>query len=268
MVFAGFLINILPMRKRKLIKQRWVILAVVILVILVIIGALYLWQQENIEAAANARKYTHAELTQQLDASRDLVQSTLDAHPEITVRAPTEEERNALRSGSVSPQELVNLLTRPQASAVQAPASDPGVTPSAPGSDPQPPAEPAKSPEQEAYEAELSALIAEVYVMREQYTAQLDALVAEAKAEYKAKPQSERTKAKLVSWATGYISRATQMESQCDAEMEAVFVRMRRLIRSNGGDLSILKAVSDSYFDEKSIQKSIYIQELEKRGIM
>ena len=271
------------MKKRRRIKQRWVIAVVVVLVLLVALGALYLWQQENLKAAANARKYTQQELQQQLTDSRDSVQKTLEQHSEIKVRDLTEDERKELRSGDLSPEELVKRLVRPEqqngeASTESAPPQGTPDTPvqttppasAAPNPviTPTPTQAPHEPTQQELYEAALSELIAQVLVLREQYTAKLDAMYAQAKAEYSAMPESERTKAKLSSWAGGYASLASALEKDCDAQMDAILAEMSRLIKANNGDASILKTMAYSYAEEKSIQKSIYIQKLEKRGII
>ena len=81
------------MKKRRMIKLRWIVAAVVMLVILVALASLYLWQQENIKAAANARKYTDTELKQQLDDSRAAVQTVVEQNP-IPVAEPATNEVN------------------------------------------------------------------------------------------------------------------------------------------------------------------------------
>lgn len=271
------------MKRKTRIKQRWVVLIVVLLVIAAVLAGLYLWQQENLKAAANARKYTQQELREQLADSRGSVEETLEQHPEITVRDLNDEERKALRSGDLTPQELIAILTQPKDSGAKAPeetpapettpvpetpASQPVGAPTVPTPTPTPTQAPHEPTPQEIYEAKLSELVAQVYVMREQYTAQLDAMVAQAKAEYRAMSESERTKSKLLSWASGYAAKATDLEHQCDAQMESILTEMTALIKENGGDLSLVKTMAYSYAEEKRIQKSIYIQELEKRGIM
>ncbi len=275
------------MKRKTRIKQRWVVLIVVLLVIAAVLAGLYLWQQENLKAAANARKYTQQELREQLADSRGSVQETLEQHPEITVRDLNDEERKALRSGDLTPQELIAILTQPKNSAAgtdaqapeetpapettpvpETPASQPVDAPTVPTPTPTPTEAPHEPTPEEIYQTKLSELVAQVYVMREQYTAQLDAMVAQAKAEYHAMPESERTKSKLLSWASGYAAKATELEHQCDAQMDSILAEMTALIKENGGDLSLIKTMAYSYAEEKRIQKSIYIQELEKRGIM
>ncbi len=273
------------MKKRKMIKQRWIVLAVILLALLVALGALYLWQQENVKAAANARKYSEQQLREQLEESRKTVETAVEQLPELTVRVPTEAERHALREGKLTPEELVAALTAPSGEAAAPPDAPaptespapqtPTETPTQPSAAPVPvtpaptPPVPTETPSPEAlYQAALSEQVARVYVLREEFTAKLEELMAQGKAEYRAMPESERTKAKLASWASGYVSKASELEKQCDAEMDRIIADTRALIRANNGDLSLLKTLAYSYAQEKSIQKSIYIQELEKRGIM
>ena len=284
------------MKKRKMIKQRWVILSLVILVILVAIGILYLLQQDNIKAAANARRYTQEQLREQLEESRQSVATTLnEQYPELQVRDLTEEERVALREGTMSREELIAALlgpakqehgnhpdpTAPAETEPPASQTEPPVSQSEPpASETEPPAAtaaptptpaPTEAPEpsrEEQYQEALAEIVAEVYVLREEFTAKLDGMFAAAKAEYRAMPESERSKSKLLSWAGGYAKQASDLEIQCDARIDEILDRLRKLVAEYNADPSIISTLSYSYALEKSIQKSLYIQELEKRGIM
>ena len=279
------------MKNRKTIKRRWIIAIIILMVLLVAAAAVYLWQQENIKAAANARKYTEAELKQQLADSRESIQTAIEQNPGITVRDLTEEERASLRKGELSADQLVRILTQPaklsdgvpeqtspaEGSPAQSEARPDGspaesAGPAQPASpvpaSPAPTVPPHEPTQQELYEQQLSELVARVYVLREQYTAILDGMVAQAKAEYSAMPEKDRTKSKLASWASGYASRASELEAQCDAEMNAIIAEMKRLVDANNGDRGFVNTVAYAYAQEKSIKKSIYIQEFDKRGIM
>ena len=336
------------MKKRKMIKHGWIIALIILLVVLVILGVLYLLNQENLKAAANAKRYTQEELTEQLADSRQAVEETLaEQYPEVQVRDLTDEERTALREGTMSREELIATLigsptdpassgesqndpgsaegsnaghedntepspdtsetSAPEVTATpnpvpsSAPASETSPPPSseptpeassapspAPSSDPSaettssPSPAPSSTPAPatsvpggneaqipaEDYGSALAALVAEVYVMREEFISKLDEMFAAAKSEYMSFSEAERSRSKLVSWASGYLSKASALEKQCDAEMDRIIADTRALIRANNGDLSLLKTLAYSYAQEKSIQKSIYVQELEKRGIM
>ena len=62
--------------------------------------------------------------------------------------------------------------------------------------------------------------------MREEFTAQLDEMYAAAKAEYLGLPAAERSRSKLISWASGYLTKASALEKQCDAQMDDILIRV------------------------------------------
>ncbi|MCR5843912.1 MAG: hypothetical protein K6G66_08140 [Oscillospiraceae bacterium] len=267
------------MKKRKRIKKGWIIAAIILMVILVIVAILYLWQQDNIKAAANARRFTETELRQQLADSRSTVQMAVEQNGGITVRDLTDEERQALHNGEFSMEQMVRRLTRTndtesEVETLPAPPvetvmpTEQRPTDPAESEPPAPEETPHQPTQQELNEQRISELVAQVYIMREQYVAILDGMASQAMGEYAAMPESERTKAKLAGWASGYFSRASDLEKQCDAEMDKIVAEMSTLLKENGSDLELVDLIISSYAEEKSIQKSIYFQELEKRGIV
>ena len=119
-----------------------------------------------------------------------------------------------------------------------------------------------------AYQKELSALIAKVYVLREEYTLALDTMYADAKAEYLALPAEKRTKTQLAKMAKGYLSQASALEKECDGKMDEVVRAMETLIRDNDGDLGLVDTVVYTYANEKSLKKSWYMSKLEQKGLL
>lgn len=301
------------MKKQKMVKRRWIIAAIVILVMIVILGVLYLMQQDNLKAAANAKKYTQEQLLEKKEENRQAVEAALEKqYPELHVRDLTDQERAALRDGTLSREEIISALlgldergtengethsTEPpaptQEPVLETPAPTEEPTPSqttAPtvGPNPAPSAaptetplpmetplptetaipEPEPPPPPDPYSEELASIVAEVYVMREEYIALLDGMMARAKAEYSVKPESERTHSKLVKWAAGYVTEAAGLEKECDARMDTVLAEVKALAEKYGEDTGIVDTLAGFYAEEKSIQKSLYIQELERRGIL
>jgi len=262
-------------------------------VLFLCVAGMIWWQWDNLRALKQAMDYSSQELEQQMQENQQLIQDAVNAAPEIVVRDLTEEERQALRDGLLSQEELIDRLTNPQRptqseSEPQSPAVVPDGAPSSTqsGTEAQPPAPsgtaqpqqpgqpeqtvpPEEPPVPESdYQQRLSALIAEVYVLREQYTIELDNMYAAAKEEYKAKPKSQRTKDKLTKWAAGYVSRANKLEKACDASMDDIVERMETLIRENNGDLSLVDTVVYTYANEKSLKKAFYMAKLEEKGLV
>lgn len=131
-----------------------------------------------------------------------------------------------------------------------------------------PVAEEPPKPVKTTYQKELSALIARVYVLREEYTLALDNMYASAKAEYKALPAEKRSKANLVKMAGGYLSKASALEKECDGKMDEIVSAMEALIKENNGDMSLVDTVVYTYANEKSLKKSWYLSELERKGLI
>ena len=245
-------------RKKKRRTGRTVLL--IVLAVLVLAVGLLAWRfRKEIQAFTISRQYSSAELEDQLADNDQTIRDAVEASSDVTVRAPTEEEREALRDGSLSQEELIGRLTDGSAPA-NAPAgeTEPAVgTPSE-----EAPAEPSE------YQKQLSALIAQVYVLREEYLAALENMEVSAKADYKALSDSQRTAGKLASLVSDYIGRATRLEKECDGKMDAIIAQMETLIQANNGDMSLTDTVFNTYVNEKSLKKAWYMSRLQEKGLI
>lgn len=253
----------------------------VLLTAVIGVGALTVWQWNNISAALSFVRFSQEELEDKLAANDQTIKDAVTKIPEVTIREVTEEERAALRDGTLTQEELVqSLLQKPEAkpeqqdpTPAQPPKAKPEQTPGTQASSqstPKQEQDPAASaqPEQSEYEQKMNALIAEVFVLREEFLIKLDNLQAAAIADYKAIPKEERTTKKLMSLAGGYLSEGLEMEKQCDAEIERIVVELEQVLLENGGDMSIAETVFDTYVQEKSLKKAWYMAELKKRGMV
>lgn len=213
------------------------ILLIVLLLIFLLLGILAYWQRDNLSILLQAGKYTTQELETQMGENRQALQEMIEDHPSISIREPTDEEIQALQNGTITPEELAKELVE------------------------------AQKPE-DAFSLDLSALIARVLLLQRMYVGKLEALEAEAKAEYLTFSDSQRTKTKLVEWASGYIRRATEMEKQCDAQIDEVVGDMVAIIEEYNGDTEIADQVIYSYAEEKRLKKAWYLSRLEERGLL
>lgn len=259
------------MKRHRMTRKKKFLCGVLALLLVGTAGMVW-WQRENLKALKDANQYSSEELEQKLQENQQAIQDALNAVPEVAIRDVTEEERAALKDGTLAQEELIGRLanTGDAAQTVPNPSSEKSAsdtkTPTASqtgSSDSE--KKPAVDPE---YQQKLSEIIAEIYVLREQYTIELDKMYDAAKVEYKAMPVSERTTEKLTKWAGGYISRAGKLEKNCDAAMDDIVERMEKLIRANNGDLSLVDTVVYTYANEKSLKKAVYISKLEERGLI
>lgn len=246
--------------RRKKRKTARTVLLIVLAVLVLAVGLLAWRFRKEIQAFTISRQYSTAELEGQLADNDQTIRDAVEASSDVTVRAPTEEEREALRDGSLSQEELIGRLTGESAAG----SSDSAPETAAPGEQPaeQAPTEP---PE---YQKQLSALIAQVYVLREEYLAALDNMETSAKADYRALSDSQRTAGKLASLVSDYIGRATRLEKECDGKMDAIIAQMETLIQANNGDMSLTDTVFNTYVNEKSLKKAWYMSRLQEKGLI
>lgn len=244
-------------------KRRKTILCTILVLLAVSLAGLFWWQRDNLKAIHAATQHTSADLEEKLEENQQMIQEAVKAAGEVTVGEITEEDRQAFRDGSMTQEQLVERLTN---GGEGEPREEPAST-SRSESDGTPPPEPPK-PAENTYQKELSALIARVYVLREEYTLALDTMYADAKAEYLALPAEKRTKTHLLKMARGYLSRASALEKECDGKMDEIVRAMEKLLRENDGDLGLVDTVVYTYANEKSLKKSWYMSKLEQKGLI
>ncbi len=250
---------------------------VVLAVLLAAITALAVWQKNNIIALKEfISAGSQEEIEQKLEQNQQAIADAVEKNPEIVVRDVTEEEKQALRDGTLTQEELAERLVGTQTE--QSPKQE--ETPAQTGQPPkqeQPPVQaetpkqeetPAEPPVESEYQKQLSAVIAKVYVLREKFTIALDNMKSEAIAEYKAMPEEDRTGSKLTDFAKKYVIRAAELEKECDTEMDAIVAELDALIRANNGDFSVIDTVVETYASEKSLKKAWYMAELKERGFV
>lgn len=256
-------------------KRRKTILCTILVLLAISLAGLFWWQRDNLKAIHAATQHTSAELEEKLEENQQMIQEAVKAAGEVTVGEISEEDRQAFRDGSMTQEELVERLTnggegepREEPASTSRPESD-GKT-DAPVAKTDTPAVSEKSEQsaESAYQKELSALIAKVYVLREEYTLALDTMYADAKAEYLALPTEKRTKTQLLKMARGYLSRASALEKECDGKMDEIVRAMEKLLRENDGDLGLVDTVVYTYANEKSLKKSWYMSKLEQKGLL
>ena len=260
----------------------------VLLAVVLGVGALTVWQWNNISAALSFVRFSQEKLEEKLVANDQTIKDAVEANPSVTIREVTEEERAALRDGTLTQEELVQSLlqkpetepkpepeqspkpqTTPQTKPEQMPEEEkPSQSTQQPGQAPAASTPPEQETQQSEYEQQVNALIAEVLVLREEFLMKLDDLQAAAIADYKALPADQRTTTKLLSFVGGYLAKGLDMEKQCDAEIEAIVLELEQVLRKNGDDITIAETVFDTYLEEKTLKKAWYMAELKKRGMV
>ena len=245
---------------------------VLLALVLLAAGALAWRFNDELRAFWISRQYSTGELEEQLGETEQTISSAVDALEDITVRAPTQEEKKALQDGEITQEELIEKLTggtaSPTAAAETPAAQDPAAETPAQTAAPESSAAPDAKESGQQYQKKLSELIAKVYVLREEYTNALAGMEASAKSDYYALPESQRTASKLAPLVSSYLAKATALEKECDGKMDELIAEMEKLISDNGGDMSLTDTVFDTYVKEKSLKKAWYMSRLQEKGLI
>ena len=274
-------------------KRRWPrVLLRAVAVILVLLSALAWWQRDNLKAVWMGVGTSREELEKQIEDNQQMVQEIMSQLP--TIRPMTEEEQAALRAGEQDVDALAEALLHPVVTDATSPAEatpeEMLTQPTAPSAEKKPEQEPVpkldgqetaggKLPEAEPakkrdaqknaeFEQKLAAIMAKFYVLREEYLVKLQNMETTAAAEYYAIPSKNRTNSTLLKLGSKYISLATSLEKECDKKMDSLIAELKKLLRANQGDMSLIDTVSYTYSNEKSLKKAWYMAELKKRGLV
>ena len=245
-------------------KRKHKIALIALLPVLVLAG-LAVWQRNNWQALQQATQYSRQELEEQIASNEQAVQETLQSMPEVQIQVRehlTEEERAALRDGTLSVEEAAERLIQPDSAESSTAAEEPSTATTKTTTTTTTPAV------LSSYEQRLSRVVAKVYVLREQYTQALEDMEDEAYADYCALSERGAGKTAKVKLAKSYLTKATTLEKECDAQMDAVVKELEELVLSYGGDYSIVETVIETYANEKSLKKAWYISRLEEKGLM
>ena len=87
--------------------RRWKKIVLGVLLLLLLAGAvLFWWQKENLKALKDGLQYSSEEIETKLQENQQTIKDAVDSRPEVVVRDVTDEERAALKDGSLSQEEL------------------------------------------------------------------------------------------------------------------------------------------------------------------
>jgi len=230
-----------PNKRRRAV---WIVL-VIVLVLVVGIGALAMWQKNNIEAVVQYTQYSKEELETKLEENDKEVEQVLEE--------------------AISNAQKVDAEAKPMEppKPVEPEPAEPAV-PEAPQ-----PAEPVpEAPREPTYEEQLKALVDRVYALRDEYVQALENMEQEAVETYRALPPEKRTKKGKIEFASGYITKATELERECDGKMDELVKELDALQKKYNQSAELVNTVKYTYAKEKSLKKAWYMSRLEEKGMI
>ena len=139
------------------------------------------------------------------------------------------------------------------------PTSTPGTQPSPqPTPTPTPSPAPGLSAEQEKRN-QLARYIAEIYLMKSEYTAWLETTHQAAIDEFVALPEEQQTTAKKYEIGMRYMRIGLDKEDECDRKMADLEAKILALLQELGEDTSLVNEIQAAYEEEKALKKAYYL---------
>lgn len=195
-----------------------------------------------------SNSYKEAESNQISESATDIEPTA----PDIIVREPDEIELKDLAAGILSRENLIQDLVK---DAVAKPKDFPEK-------------EQASQPVKSDYERRMAELIADAYVLRDEYTMALESMYAEAEGTLTAYVNESRTSEEINALVGSYLSRASAMEAACDGKIDGIVNEMNYLIEKNNGDITVVDTLVETYVNEKATKQAWYISRLQEKGLI
>lgn len=231
------------------------------LLLVLIIGAAGVcwWQWDNIMAVKMSFSHSRDDISDMMTDNNQKIADASRKVEGVTVRDLTDEEKQALRDGLLDREELMDRLT---AAEEPAPGQDTPQQPSQTDTKPDAPASstvPSEQKPEDTNQKKLAAYLAEIYVMKEEYTAWLEAKYDEAIAEYVALDPAEKTAAAKYRIGMRCMKEALAKEKECDALMADIEAKIHDLLVEMGEDTSLVDDIKAAYAEEKELKKAYYL---------
>lgn len=224
--------------------HKYTIKAAVLILSLVVVGILLL----KMVSVWEDNSYREAESNQISESATDIEPTA----PDIIVREPDEIELKDLAAGALSREDLILNLVK---DAVAKPKDF---------VDEEKTSQPIKSD----YERQMAELIADAYVLRDEYTIALESMYAEAEGALTAYVNESRTSDEINALIGSYLSRASAMEAACDGKIDGIVYEMNYLIEKNNGDTTVVDTLVETYVNEKATKQARYISRLQEKGLI
>lgn len=244
----------------------------ILMTLVVCLGVAVAFLYDDIAVVLSGLRYSVDELEVQIEQNDQTIKNVAQVVPNIAIRDLSDEDKQSLKDGTITKEELaeslISAVLPPKQEEIPNQESSKLENPEAgQASYPDQSIDPALQNQKER-DLEIAKIVAETYVLREEFLQKLDGLMARAMADYKALKPAERKSSKLVTMVSDYLATGLTMEKECDAEIKKIIARLETALRESGRDLSLAETVFDTYLEEKSLKKSWYMAQLKERGLI
>jgi hypothetical protein len=125
--------------------------------------------------------------------------------------------------------------------------------------EPQEPEETEEIPVEQMFADDIAVATAKMYVIKNRFMKKLENIEVDIVKEYASYPANERKPSLRKSIAAKYLVSVAELETQCDAEVEAVLQELKTKLSAVTKDFSVIEKIRKAYADEKSLKKAYYM---------
>ena len=248
--------------------KRWKkILLILLLLLLAAIGAVCIWQRDNIKALYTAMTKDEAAILQDMDRNKQELENAL-ADQNITVLAPTIEQSQALIDGTVSEEEVkaqLGLTDEPAGEDEDSSSDQPSSDQPSSNQPSQSPSSPSGGTSNQAQAEKLvNSCVSELYACEVDLMARLGGMKQEAVNLWNSLSPEERTSSRLRQIGMDGLNQCYALEVEIDQTVQSILSRYRTKLAALGADTSVLDTLWDYYCNEKNSQKAYYINKYMK----
>lgn len=218
------------------------VIGIILLVLILIIAGLSIWKWDLIKSVYMGLNSTPDEISQKIDLTQESLQNNIEFYTGIALREPTNEEMKLLSSGKLTKAELFEKILNEAIEAYL------------------------KNNETESFDTKYDQIVAKYtsafYSLKQKYIGMLDSLINVANDEFQALPKEQKTTKNRSKIISKYINVASEYESSCDNEVNLLLDSMKAELKAINADTSVVDAIKEVYYEEKSLRISYYTSKL------
>lgn len=252
---------------KKVLKITGACLLILFLLIILLTSILAISNWDIIKAGYIGFVSTPNKIGAKIDKSQETMQHNIEKYTGITFRAPTAEEQEQIDSGKKTKAEVFETILDETIEEYikkneESSSSPNKQTPAKNNTDKPSSGVPEEDTKEKKYNQIVASYTSRLYSIKGSYMGKLESLLTQADNEFHALPQKQWTKANRSRIISKYIGVASGYESACDSEVNSLLSSMKSELESIGADTSIVSAMKEVYYEEKSLKISYYMSQM------
>lgn len=251
-------------------KKSIKILLITLAVVIALLSVAVYCNWNSISAFIDSFRYSQDEVENKLEENKEFLDSYLAEESGITVRDLTDEEFAALNDGTLSEDDVVELLVGKTDTATPQASSPPDNSDNSRNATQaeQTPKPTPTPPEVEEANKKVAEAVARLYIQKSKYLNKLDDIEAQVRSEfvdmYKQTEEMQSDKGAYKSaknkFLTEYLPTVATWEKECDSVVYAIIDEIRAALKEAGQGQEVADKLESAYLNEKKLKKTYFIR--------